>query len=587
MNGGEGYYSGKGHVRIPYLGNVKLAVHFDNILLNTDRQLLQGTVVTEYDPTINNILDTGDVVETIGEVGEALGDIWDEIFKEKEKLLDELAEAENLQEQQAVIVKINTFESITVEQQINQIKGKENLPQELQQELDTLKMGGNLVTTEMLSQKEIADIETADARRRDRIREIAEVAEDGYFLEEAQKILNDSEKSVPFWETIERLEKIYEFLEQCNNEDWASYQEKGIVPYCLWRDVEVSNENLYSGSDVPYLSGLVDGVYIEVDGVLKLPELLKDFGNGMQQLIYSFTVAYIECNPMALKVNRERLNNLLETIEVPDERKGLLDWMKEELNKFTVDEEEKREQLQQYLDKCQEFENTRNAVDDFFEFITDWKKIQELCDEVSERLKEISGKYGYYSFVNEERYERALLDVQILSIATGVGALTKIKKVKDIFQALRNFTQKQWDDLGKRFGDDVGNVVGKFTTKQIDDYVLFATKQSDQSKVMLGLYDNGGTSSYITKAGNNHTYFDMGTAKWAEAENIVAGNLDEMWKINKKFIDDQKALGKEFWFSHDPFSPIEGQFYAREINYLIDEGVTDFVKIGDSWKAVW
>lgn len=448
-------------------------------------------------------------------------------------------------------------------------------------------MGGNLVTTEMLSQKEIADIETADARRRDRIREIAEVAEDGYFLEEAQKILNDSEKSVPFWETIERLEKIYEFLEQCNNEDWASYQEKGIVPYCLWRDVEVSNENLYSGSDVPYLSGLVDGVYIEVDGVLKLPELLKDFGNGMQQLIYSFTVAYIECNPMALKVNRERLNNLLETIEVPDERKGLLDWMKEELNKFTVDEEEKREQLQQYLDKCQEFENTRNAVDDFFEFITDWKKIQELCDEVSERLKEISGKYGYYSFVNEERYERALLDVQILSIATGVGALTKIKKVKDIFQALRNFTQKQWDDLGKRFGDDVGNVVGKFTTKQIDDYVLFATKQSDQSKVMLGLYDNGGTSSYITKAGNNHTYFDMGTAKWAEAENIVAGNLDEMWKINKKFIDDQKALGKEFWFSHDPFSPIEGQFYAREINYLIDEGVTDFVKIGDSWKAVW
>jgi hypothetical protein len=127
----------------------------------------------------------------------------------------------------------------------------------------------------------------------------------------------------------------------------------------------------------------------------------------------------------------------------------------------------------------------------------------------------------------------------------------------------------------------------KFTTKQIDDYVLFATKQGDQSKVMLGLYDNGGASSYISKAGNSHTYFDMGTAKWTEAENIVGGSLDEMWKINKKFIDEQKALGKEFWFSHDPFSPIEGQFYAREINYLIDEGVTDFVKIGDSWKAVW
>ncbi|WP_213833031.1 fibronectin type III domain-containing protein, partial [Flagellimonas sp. 389] len=31
--GSNGYYSGKGFVRIPYLGNIKLAVHYDNILL--------------------------------------------------------------------------------------------------------------------------------------------------------------------------------------------------------------------------------------------------------------------------------------------------------------------------------------------------------------------------------------------------------------------------------------------------------------------------------------------------------------------------------------------------------------------------
>nr|MBS9463274.1 hypothetical protein [Flagellimonas sp. 389] len=67
--------SGKGFVRIPYLGNIKLAVHYDNILLNTDRQLLQGTVVTEYDPTMRNILDTKDVVETVGEIANSIKEL--------------------------------------------------------------------------------------------------------------------------------------------------------------------------------------------------------------------------------------------------------------------------------------------------------------------------------------------------------------------------------------------------------------------------------------------------------------------------------------------------------------------------------
>jgi len=63
--------------------------------------------------------------------------------------------------------------------------------------------------------------------------------------------------------------------------------------------------------------------------------------------------------------------------------------------------------------------------------------------------------------------------------------------------------------------------------------------------------------------------------------------LIEIWRINKEFIDRQKAAGKEFWFSHDPFSPKNEQFFAREVNYLIDLKVKDFVKAGDLWKAVW
>ncbi|MHA7831420.1 MAG: hypothetical protein ACX93O_09985 [Flagellimonas sp.] len=182
VHGGNGYFTGRGHTRLPYLSNIKLAVHFTNILVNTDRQLAQGTVITAFDPTMRNIVNTGEVVQTVGEFGEAVGDLWDEIFKEKEKLLDELAEAETLEEQQEVITKINTYEFSTVAQEIDQIEGKENLPQELQQELDTIRMEGNLATTQMLSPQEIADISTADGRRRDRIKEIAAIAGEDFVI---------------------------------------------------------------------------------------------------------------------------------------------------------------------------------------------------------------------------------------------------------------------------------------------------------------------------------------------------------------------------------------------------------------------
>jgi len=138
--------------------------------------------------------------------------------------------------------------------------------------------------------------------------------------------------------------------------------------------------------------------------------------------------------------------------------------------------------------------------------------------------------------------------------------------------------------------DDQAANIYRFTFNQIDDYVAFATKQGDQSKVMLGMWDGGGSSSYIAKAGTDHTYFDMGS-KWDEAVSLVDGgvndHLDEMWEINKKFLQNEKAGGKEFWFSHDPYSPGNEQFFAREVNWLIDEGVQNFIEVGDLWKAVW
>ncbi|MEY8779621.1 fibronectin type III domain-containing protein [Allomuricauda sp. XS_ASV26] len=452
---GNGLFSGKGFITVPYFGDTKITVGFTNIIVNTDYQLIDGLVQTEYDPSWSNIGDVDAFVEDIGELFNAINELLSNYTgtEEEVSLLQELN-----QKQDDHISELLSSPHITIETK-NELVANQEVYKTISNDLiaeSTSEDGydtGNGMADQVI-------------QKNNKLQTSIEKAEDEIFLGEAQRILNDPENSVAFWETIEKLEEIYDFLKQCNSEDWESYQDKGIVPYCLWRDAEVANENLYSGSDIPYLSGLVDGVYMEVDGVLKLPQLLKDLGSGIHQLIYSFTVAYIECNPMAVKVNRERLNKLLETVEVPDERKGLLDWMKEELDKFTVDDEERQEQLQQYLDKCKGFDDTRQAVEDFFEFITDWKEIKNLSDQVSEKLWETLEVYSYYSFVNEERYERAVLDVQLLSVATGIGAVTKIKKVKDILIGLRNFTKAQWDDLGRRLGKN-GNLLDEALIVQL------------------------------------------------------------------------------------------------------------------------
>lgn len=140
---------------------------------------------------------------------------------------------------------------------------------------------------------------------------------------------------------------------------------------------------------------------------------------------------------------------------------------------------------------------------------------------------------------------------------------------------------------GSEYGVRVLSNALKFTAKQIDDYVKLATKNVNAKKVMLGKYDAGGSTSYIQRAGTDHTYFNLGST-WEEAELLVNKSEDEMRRINKQFIDDQKILGKDFFFSHEPWKPQSHEFLSREAEYLIDLGAKDFQKIADDlWKVIW
>ena len=68
---------------------------------------------------------------------------------------------------------------------------------------------------------------------------------------------------------------------------------------------------------------------------------------------------------------------------------------------------------------------------------------------------------------------------------------------------------------------------------------------------MLGKYDSGTSSSYISRAGDEHTYFDLGDKGRDEAYQIVQSD-EQMLRTNKAFLKQLKERGYDFYSSHNP-----------------------------------
>ncbi len=77
VSGAEGRFTGEGYVTIPYLKNIKVGVKFTNILINTDKQLSEGMVITTYNIDAGNIVDVDEVIDTVSDVVEGVGEIFE------------------------------------------------------------------------------------------------------------------------------------------------------------------------------------------------------------------------------------------------------------------------------------------------------------------------------------------------------------------------------------------------------------------------------------------------------------------------------------------------------------------------------
>ncbi|MUH36541.1 fibronectin type III domain-containing protein [Zobellia amurskyensis] len=77
VSGSNGYFTGKGYVTIPYLNSIRVGVKFTNVLINTDKKLAEGTVVTIYDPSLKNIIDIDDAIDTVEDAVDATGEFFE------------------------------------------------------------------------------------------------------------------------------------------------------------------------------------------------------------------------------------------------------------------------------------------------------------------------------------------------------------------------------------------------------------------------------------------------------------------------------------------------------------------------------
>ncbi|WP_159439337.1 ParB N-terminal domain-containing protein [Tenacibaculum agarivorans] len=59
--GGNGVFTGRGYITVPYLQDTKIAVTFSSIHLNDHHQLIYGVVKTTYDPTWSGVEDVNDL----------------------------------------------------------------------------------------------------------------------------------------------------------------------------------------------------------------------------------------------------------------------------------------------------------------------------------------------------------------------------------------------------------------------------------------------------------------------------------------------------------------------------------------------
>lgn len=79
VSGGNGSFSGWGYIVVPYLQDTKIAVTFEGVQINTDYQLIDGIVETDYDPEWSGVDDIQDEIDAIVDLAVGVLDLLEDV----------------------------------------------------------------------------------------------------------------------------------------------------------------------------------------------------------------------------------------------------------------------------------------------------------------------------------------------------------------------------------------------------------------------------------------------------------------------------------------------------------------------------
>lgn len=138
-------------------------------------------------------------------------------------------------------------------------------------------------------------------------------------------------------------------------------------------------------------------------------------------------------------------------------------------------------------------------------------------------------------------------------IRTSDEALNFVDDVLD--DGVKNTVDNIVDDTANQVTSEASaleGVVKKISIEQYDAIMDAATHNTSAKNVILGKYDGGVATSYITNSGDDYTYLNLGK-NWDNIKTQYGYTDQNMFKLfNESFLGDGLNAGKYLNFSHSP-----------------------------------
>lgn len=259
---------------------------------------------------------------------------------------------------------------------------------------------------------------------------------------------------------IDQLIKIKNWFDKCSEEGFEAYEGKGIIPKCFWINAPANPTN--GIGDIALLCGMVDGAYLEISELIKLagdiatesPRIILKL-SILQFQLYSALIS--DCSDEYQCLRASTINEIL--IATGNETLSIEEFKEQVTLRNIVFEEDYRQffETNSLSEGCELLASLKLFANTLLEFQADWKSIKQAFLESKDVIKmHFSGVIDEYidditgADVGDRNiawYRSGKFTIFVGSFFTGIGAVTKITKVKALLKLFKNVTNTKWTNF--------------------------------------------------------------------------------------------------------------------------------------------